>query len=174
MSTMSGIGGLSNDALTSLQQMIGQNSSVSGTSKPQAPPEPGEPPPELWSEVEESAEAAGLTEEEVESLQTELKDAIASAMENVDSSEGPEAGMEAIDNAILTTLQDHGIDTSDVESRMEEMKSKVQSMGPPDMSSGTGGTQNASLVLQSLTGTTSSDDLSSLLSSLFPLVDEEA
>ena len=169
MSAVSGAGGLSTELLQSLLQAQKQNETDSTR---QTPPADEMGPQQLWTEIEESAETAGLTTEEVDELKSTLRDAIASAMNEVDSSEGPEAAREAIDGAILTTLQERGIDTTDIEARMEEAKSKMQS-GPPPDATASGDSAGGGSTLLSLINS-EEDEACSLISSLFPLVDEEA
>jgi len=190
MSSISGVGGLNAETLQSLLQAQKQNE-ANGAGRPPPAGEAG--PPQLWAEIEESAETAGLTAEQVDELKSSLKEAISTAMESVDRSEGPKAAHEAIDSAILSTLQGYGIDTTDIESRMEEAKSRMQSHGPPQGAPPSGGppsggppaggppaggaepgnTTDVGSSLLALIGA-EQDDVSSFLSALFPLVDEEA
>lgn len=187
MSSISGIGGWSTDILQSLQQSWQVNASDS-TQELQKSSSSDEQNP-LWNDVTETATAAGLTTEEVDELQTAIKDAIATAMESVDESEGPDAAHEAVDSAILETLQSYGLDTTDIESRMEEAKSRMQNQQaggappnggpppggpPPEGAGGAQGGQSSGSTLMSLLESSEDDSTASLLSSLFPLVDEEA
>ena len=180
MSAVSGVGGLSTELLQSLLQAQKQNETDSTR---QTPPADEMGPQQLWTEIEESAETAGLTTEEVDELKSTLRDAIASAMNEMDSSEGPEAAREAIDGAILTTLQERDIDTTNIEARMEEAKSKMPGGpplgGPPPSGSprsdatASGDSAGGGSTLLSLVNS-EEDEAYSLISSLFPLVDEEA
>lgn len=180
MSSLAGIGNLSSDTLQILQQIQIQNqaSETSNTGAQQMPPDGGEPPPELWEQIESSAEAAGLDSEQIESLKSDLKAAVTSAMESASGSGDPESGNAAVEEAVLSTLEEYGIDTEEVETKMSELKSQMQSMGPPpeaDSSSSEEDLESELLAsITSTTSTSSSDDDSSLLSMLFSLVDEEA
>ncbi|MBN2559380.1 MAG: hypothetical protein JXQ75_00415 [Phycisphaerae bacterium] len=175
MSSISGIGSTGAESLQYLWQMAQQEMAVGTTRAPQAPPQGGEGPPQLWEDVEESAQTAGLTEEQIDALKTDLKEAISSAMEAARQSDDREAGHKAIDNAILTTLQEYGVDTTEIESRMTEAKNRMQNMPPPQQDSSGAGIRFDSELLASLAGSTSEEsNASTLLSMLFPLVDDEA
>lgn len=172
---MSGISSLASAnayPLQTLQQLNPQSGAAAGGRAGQARPNGGEPPPGLWEDVESSAIDAGLTDEEVDELKVNLKEAIADALESVDRSAGAEAGHEAIDGAILSTLQEYGIDTTELETRMQEAHSHARAGGPPP---NRGGAQGGGGSLASVTSATGEQDqASTLLSMLFPLVDEEA
>ena len=171
MSSVSGIGGTSLETLQSLRQMMEQDAASGVNRAGQSPPN-GDTPP-LWEDIEESASTAGLSDEEIDSLRADLKEAIATAMESAGQTEDPQAAHEAIDDAILTTLQEYGVDTSEVESRMEEAKAHMQGGPPPGPPPDGAGAAGSTSALSSLTANADSE-LSSLLSAIFPLVDEEA
>ena len=178
--SVSGVGGLGAEALQSLLQTQKQNE-AEGT-RP-APPSGEMGPQQLWTDIEESAETAGLNTEEVAELKSSLRDATSSAIGSVDGTQDPEAAREAIDGAILSTLQAYGVDTTEVEGRMEEAKNRMQNGPPPggppppdSASEDESESSDTSEIGSSLLSTLGigQDDASSLLSTLFPLVDEEA
>lgn len=175
MSSLSGIGGMGGDPLQFLREVRGQDPAARPQGAPQVPPPGGEPPPSLWEDIEKSAETAGLSAEGVESLRTDLKEAIAVALQAVDRSAGPEAGRETIDTAILSTLEEYGIDTEELQTRMAESRNRIQNMPPPGQPPHGGVPPNHDGAPSSLAVSASGDDAASaLLSTVFPLLDETA
>lgn len=176
MLSITGVQSQTTDPLQWIRQLSGQ-SSTTETNRPQGPPPGGGDVPEpLWEDIEASAETAGLSEEDLSALKEELKSAISTAMESVDPSSGPESGHEAIDSAILSTLKENGIDTTDIETHMAEAKERMANMPPPgsEEDSDTQSFDSALLALLSDTTSSSQFSASSLLSSFLPLVDETA
>ena len=187
MTSIAGVGNLGSDPLQFMRQTTGQGQAVQGGRPPQNAQGTNGIPEPLWEQVEDTAETAGLSSDEMDTLRSDLKAAIASALEQVDPSGGMDAGREAIDSAILNTLQEYGIDTEEIEGRMADMQTRMQAMGPPPGGAppqggpppqGGGGPQGggagggSSALLSSLSS--EQDETTSLLSSLFPLIDEEA
>ena len=173
---MSGIESIGSNLLQYMQQMRVSGESVQGPGGNGPPPPKDGVPEPLWEDVESSAESAGMTEEEIEDLRDELKTAISDAMENIDASQSSN-GREAIDEAILSTLESHGLDTDAIREKMSEAANRPP--GPPPQGQGYGqqSSQGQSIgdLLSSLTNSSSStDEASQLLSLLSPLVDEQA
>ncbi len=172
MSNVTGIGGFSGDPLQYMRQMQERDPAMRGDRAAGMQPGQSERGQQLWAKVTETAESSGLNSEQIDALRSDLKSAISSAMESVDRSAGPQAGQSAIQDAILGTLQEHGVDTQDLESRMNEAKDQMQGM----MASGGGpmGSQPQGMGGMFSSFADGQDPTSSLLASLFPLVDEEA
>lgn len=171
MSSISGLSGIGTESLQSLWQTIRESETEQTGRAGQAPPAGGPTDDEnpMWADIEESAETSGLTDEQIESLKADLKDAISNAVSQSDSTTDGASAHEAVDNAILSTLQEYGVDTSEIESHMAEAGQQMQGgrpMGPPPGAEGGQPSDQSS--------TTSGVDTSALLASLFPLIDEEA
>lgn len=179
---MSSIESVGSSLLQYLQQLRGSDSSVQGTgNKP--PPESGDVPEPLWEDVEESAETAGLSADEIEELRSELKTAISEAMANLDMSQTGSDGRAAIDEAVLSTLEEHGIGTDSIREKMAEGANRPPGPPPGGQAQGqgyasqSGQSQSIGDLLSSLVSSNSStdtDETSQLLSLLSPLVDETA
>ncbi len=171
--SVSGIGGLGVDMLQARLQLDGQKE-VNGGPRPPGGGHMG--PPQLWTDIQDSAATAGLNAEEIDGLKSGIKDAISTALESVDRSEGPEAARSAVDSAILGVLQDNGIDTAEIESRMEAAHAKMQGMRssaqqPGGFLSGNSVAGDGASTLLSLVGS-EQDPASAALASIFPFVDE--
>lgn len=179
---MSSIDSIGSNLLQYMQQMRASDSTVQGAGNRPPPPQNGDVPEPLWEDVESTAESAGLSEEEIEDLRSELKTALSEALENLDASQSSDSRA-AMDEAILSTLEDHGLDTSSIREKMSEAANRPagpppQGYGPPagqSQGQGQGQTQGVSSLLSSITtSSTDTDKTSKLLSWLTPLIDEQA
>ncbi|MBN1512581.1 MAG: hypothetical protein JXB13_11245 [Phycisphaerae bacterium] len=157
MSTIGSVGGSGSDLIQMLQRLAGQSESPQefavGGSPPQGGPPPGGPPEDCASMVTDQvasfAEAEGLDSETVSSLQEQLASAISAALEESDGSTDPR---ELIDGAILSTLEEYGLDG---EAFLSELKGSMPA--PPnagEMGRGSTDSDIMSQMLSSLTGST--------------------
>jgi hypothetical protein len=173
MSTIGNVSGYDPSQIELLRQARAQEGAPEGSVRP------GEMNAEeganrIWSMLESRAEALGMDTEELSALQSEVKDAVLAVLESQDAGSSPEDSRQAVQDAILSTLAEHDIDT---EKLKEDMAAH---QGPPP---GAGGPPGGSMppedeavsddATAQVAGSTNAD-LLGWLTQLFPLVDEEA
>ncbi len=132
MSIIGSVGGSGSELMQMLQRLAGQSESPNGSGAPGSPPRGGFPPggpPEggaavLADKVGAFAKAAGLDSETVTSLQDQLGSGISAALEDTDGSADPR---ELIGGAILSTLEEYGLDG---EAFLSELKASMPTGGP--------------------------------------------
>ena len=154
-----------------IQQMLGGVTSASGQTGQMGPARPSMPPPgEAGGEgpfgggrLEAIASAAGLDEETVESLQSDLRAAVGSVLEETEDGEDPR---EAIKSAIESTFAAYGIDAETLKESLGEA-----GMRPPPPGGGMGGFGSPPSGNSGYASELSAVDF---LSQMVPLVDEDA
>lgn len=110
-------------ALWRQQQEQAGTSSV-GRNRPMGtPPSKEEGAERIWSGLTERAAALGMDTEQVAKLQEKVTDAIMQALDETETGSDPRA---AVQDAILSTLQENGVDTTALQADMEAHKN-----GPP-------------------------------------------
>ena len=173
-----GSGGFDISMLQQMQQMAGGMSGVNGQPPQEMEKPDGTPPAEMWSAIETAAEEAGLSSDELESLRSDLTTAVSSIFENEDTETDTH---EAVEEAVLSTLAEYGLDTEEIESEMTAARENMGNRppGPPPGEMGgaqsTSGTDQLSALASLYQSESSTEgELSEYLMGLFPLVDEEA
>jgi hypothetical protein len=172
MQSIGTVGGSGSELMQMLQRLAGQQgTSATGSTRPFGPPSE-KMQAEMDRKFEETLKGMGVDDETVSQIQDEIKSAVSETI----GSQGKDAdGRQAVQDAVDSVLQKHGIDMEEFKS---QFKPPTDGMGPPggvsdlsalsDQSSSSG-----SLQLSGLRWNT--DDISSeLLKSLLPLVDEQA
>jgi hypothetical protein len=182
MSTIGSIGGQDSSQLEMLRQMLSQRT------RAQAPPQALDSTTgaeRAWALLESRASELGLDTEQLADLQDEVKNAVMAALDDTDLS-NPEAGREAVQGAILATLESNGMDTSALKADMTAHQN-MRPNGPPPGGPPPGGARPAGAGSPSdgsETERTDEEDSTSSstvnlqilkqLAELFPLLDEQA
>ena len=164
MSIIGSVGGTGSELIQMLQRLAGQSDENSKRIAARGSPPPGGFPPGgppeggaavLTEKVGAFAEAAGLDSETVTSLQDQLSSAISAALEDADESTSPR---ELIDGAILSTLEEYGLDG---EAFLSELKASMPT-GGPSMGGMEGQLSRGDMVSEMLSSLGVSTDASSL------------
>ncbi|MGD8452527.1 MAG: hypothetical protein PVJ57_11970 [Phycisphaerae bacterium] len=188
MSTIGSTNGLDTSQLNLLQQLKAEDSqSARGIARAGDPEQGAE---RMWSRLEAAASELGMDTDTLQALQDDLRGAVSTAMESVDDSATPEERRQAVEEAVLTTLEENGIDAAALKEQFQAMAGGQGQRpdgpppggappdgpppggAPPDGAPPEGMASDQAQASES--SSTSESDLLTALLSLFPLVDEQA
>jgi len=165
---MSSIGGInsSSDIIQLLQQLARQQAEEENTTLLGLQGSSGSQRAGFESQLSQALKEMGLSDDEVSTIQEEIQ----AAIDQIEaSSDGTTDMGEAIRNAIDETLQNHGVDTDELNSQMQPPQNGMSMMAAA------GSSQSNDGILAQLGYTTSTDESSyQWLLSLLPLMDEQA
>jgi hypothetical protein len=172
MSTIGNVSGYDPSQIELLRQARAQEGGPQGPRPDEMNAEEGAN--RIWSMLESRAAALGMDTEALSVLQSDVKDAVLSALESQSTGSSPEEGRQAVQDAILSTLAEHGIDTEKVQEDMAAHQGPPPGAGGPPGGSMPPQNEGASSDTTAETTGSTSVDLLQWLTELFPLVDEEA
>lgn len=175
---MSTVGNIEGGSAAAQFEMLRRMQEKGGGPPPPRPEEIGseEGAEHLWSLVSSRAEALGMDTERVAKLRDEVKSAVMDVLEDADTSD-PDATRAAVQSAILSTLEENGVDTA----KLKEDMAAHRGAGPgrprppngPPPGERPSGADSGSASSQSASASQGTE-LLARLTELFKLVDEEA
>jgi hypothetical protein len=188
---MTSIAGVSSATTSELLQALqklarsptqNQTEGTAQAGTPAAPPDDQAARAAFESDMKEALVAAGLDESQADAALADVQSAISSALSEADGSSDPR---EVVQQAVDGMLQEkYGVDTDKLHQQMEAQRGAQAPPGPPPgrppEGAATGATSSKSdsteqtTLLDLLSQSAGSTGTSSWLTSLFPLVDEQA